>query len=632
MKKLLFIFVLVFLANTLCAQTAISPSVGDGSSGNPYQIATLNNLYWITQNSGQWNKVYQQTADIDATPSSFWDDGSGFSPIGNSTTPFTGSYDGQAYKITGISIGRSTNYIGFFGNVHGAVIKNVKLDSVKITGYQYVGGLIGFQNDSSIAVNCCIIGSVNGGANYVGGLIGEQINYSIVTNCYSSGAVTGNNQLVGGLIGEQINSTAMNCYSIGSVTGGSYVGGLIGFQNDYYTTTTNCYSNCLVTCTTSSSYVGGLIGVEYFSNSAINCFWDTSSSGQTYSAGGIGKSTAQMKNYLTYTGWSFKGLTGGSIWNIGHGRNNGYPYLDWQYVATVQLSSNTMNFDTVRIGQFKETTITISNTGNDTLEIGTITSSNLQFSIRPTVISLPPGIRCTDTLRFTPAVSGTTSAIFLIASNSPSSPDTIKVSGVGFGPAIQFNTKTISFGNVNIGTFKDTTVTITNTGNDTLKISSIASSRSTFTARPTAWSIAPGQSFADTLRFASITVGADSAFLVIQSNSGSSPDTVKVSGIAKPITNVEQLTGLPKVYALSQNYPNPFNPSTTISFSLPRSGFTTLKIYDLMGREVTTIVSEELPAGTYSRQWNAANISSGIYFYRLQAGSFIVTKKLLLLK
>ena len=339
-----------------------------------------------------------------------------------------------------------------------------------------------------------------------------------------------------------------------------------------------------------------------------------------------------MKNYLTYTGWSFKGLTGGSIWNIGHGRNNGYPYLDWQYVATVQLSSNTVNFDTVRIGQFKETTVTISNTGNDTLKIGNIISSNVQLSAHPAVMSLPPNTTCSDTLRFAPAISGMTTATFLITSNSPSSPDTIKVTGSGFGPVMQLNIKTISFGNVNVGAYKDTTVIITNSGNDTLKILNIVSSRSTFTARPTALSIAPGQSFADTLRFTPITVGADSAFVVIQSNSGSSPDTVKVSGNANPITNVEQITGIPKVFALNQNYPNPFNPSTTISFSLPRSGFTILKIFDLLGRDVETIVSEELAAGTYTRQWNASKISSGIYFYRLQSGSFITTKKLLLLK
>lgn len=89
---------------------------------------------------------------------------------------------------------------------------------------------------------------------------------------------------------------------------------------------------------------------------------------------------------------------------------------------------------------------------------------------------------------------------------------------------------------------------------------------------------------------------------------------------------------LPKTFELQQNYPNPFNPSTTISFSIPSRSFVSLKVFDTLGREVATIVSEEMPAGNYSRQWNAANMSSGVYFYRLQAGSFIETKKLVLLR
>jgi len=88
----------------------------------------------------------------------------------------------------------------------------------------------------------------------------------------------------------------------------------------------------------------------------------------------------------------------------------------------------------------------------------------------------------------------------------------------------------------------------------------------------------------------------------------------------------------PTSFVLSQNYPNPFNPSTNISFSIPSRSFVTLKIYDMLGREVTTIVSEEMSAGSYSRQWNATDIPSGVYFYRLQAGNFNQTKKLILLK
>ena len=97
------------------------------------------------------------------------------------------------------------------------------------------------------------------------------------------------------------------------------------------------------------------------------------------------------------------------------------------------------------------------------------------------------------------------------------------------------------------------------------------------------------------------------------------------TAVAEPRTH-------PAVFSLTQNYPNPFNPATTISFTLPSRSSVSLKIFDVSGREVATIVSEEMSAGNYSRQWNAANISSGIYFYRLQAGSFTETRKLVLLR
>jgi hypothetical protein len=85
-------------------------------------------------------------------------------------------------------------------------------------------------------------------------------------------------------------------------------------------------------------------------------------------------------------------------------------------------------------------------------------------------------------------------------------------------------------------------------------------------------------------------------------------------------------------YSLSQNYPNPFNPSTTISFSLPSKSFVSLKVFDMIGREVATIISEEMSAGSYSRKWNASALSSGVYFYRLTAGTFVQTRKLCLLR
>ncbi len=82
----------------------------------------------------------------------------------------------------------------------------------------------------------------------------------------------------------------------------------------------------------------------------------------------------------------------------------------------------------------------------------------------------------------------------------------------------------------------------------------------------------------------------------------------------------------------SQNYPNPFNPSTNINFTLPNTEFVTLKIYDILGKEVKTIVNEELSAGNYTKIWDANNLSSGVYFYKLTAGKFTETKKMMLVR
>ncbi|GIK59923.1 MAG: hypothetical protein JETCAE03_15050 [Ignavibacteriaceae bacterium] len=93
-------------------------------------------------------------------------------------------------------------------------------------------------------------------------------------------------------------------------------------------------------------------------------------------------------------------------------------------------------------------------------------------------------------------------------------------------------------------------------------------------------------------------------------------------------------------FSLSPNYPNPFNPSTLISYRLPVIGFVTLKVYDVLGREVATLVNEEKPAGEYEIEFDGSNLPSGVYLYRLTAGDpstssgqkFSETKKLVLLK
>lgn len=100
-----------------------------------------------------------------------------------------------------------------------------------------------------------------------------------------------------------------------------------------------------------------------------------------------------------------------------------------------------------------------------------------------------------------------------------------------------------------------------------------------------------------------------------------------------PPSSVERFeTGIPGSFSLAQNFPNPFNPSTQIQFSLPRRSHVMLTIFDLLGREVATLVSEELSAGSYSTHWDAAGLPSGVYLYRLHAEGFVQTRMMILMR
>jgi len=96
--------------------------------------------------------------------------------------------------------------------------------------------------------------------------------------------------------------------------------------------------------------------------------------------------------------------------------------------------------------------------------------------------------------------------------------------------------------------------------------------------------------------------------------------------------SVENSTMPPLGFNLSQNYPNPFNPTTSIQYAVSSRQFVSLKVCDILGNEIATLVNEERVPGTYEVEWNATDVPSGIYFYQLKTGSFIQTKKMLLLK
>ncbi len=310
--------------------------------------------------------------------------------------------------------------------------------------------------------------------------------------------------------------------------------------------------------------------------------------------------------------------------------------------AIISLSASPMiiSFGKVPLGNFKDTTLTITNNGGTVLNISSIVSTGNSFSIWTTFASLAPGQSLVDTLRYTPALLGPANGMIVLTSNGSFLPDTIRVSGSGTGEAaLHLLTHSISFGNVKIGQSKDTTVTITNNGNDTLKITGVTAISTAFSARSSGHNLPPGQSFADTLTFSPSSIGPVQASILIVSNSDTSPDTVMVDGSGQSATGVEfSQTGLPDQFGLSQNYPNPFNPSTLIRYALPYRSTVRIAVFNVLGQLVTELVSGEHAAGYQEVVWNAS-VPSGVYFYRIEAVSvdnptlrFTAVRKMILLK
>lgn len=314
--------------------------LGSGTAGDPYIIQDVNDLQAMKDALAAY---YELGQNIDASATVGWNGGAGFIPVGSLASPFTGSFDAEHYTISDLFISRGlTDEVGLFGATDGATIQKARLVNCNITGDDSVGALIGDARDGTIT-DCQSSGVVNGGDSYIGGLIGwmsgctaSELSSSCTVNgntfvggligwayqntisqVYATGNVTGTDDDVGGLIGVSQKNDIDDCYARGAVVGDEYVGGLIGYSYDATETVDNCYSTGSVT---GNNHVGGLMG---FSSSVVsNCFWNTETSGQATSAAGTGKTTAQMKQKATFSGWD---IAYSSTY-----RNNGYPFLAWE--------------------------------------------------------------------------------------------------------------------------------------------------------------------------------------------------------------------------------------------------------------------------------------------------------------
>ncbi len=318
---------------------------GTGEPNDPYLIYTAEQMNAIGAEPNDWDKHFKLMEDIDL--SSY----TGFNIIGiDWDNPFTGVFDGNGHTVSNFNyITTERNDIGLFGCVSlQGQIKDLGLLDPNIdagTG-DYVGSLIGRLYMGTIT-GCYVEGGSVSGDENVGGLVGAHgitpeppspfpPPYTI-SNCSSTCSVRGTKS-VGGLVGANYQGFVTNCYAMGTVSGKEIVGGLVGQSGDWGidpgwgSKVLNCFSTGLVT---GEYNIGGLVGTNYRGEIKAS-FWDIETSGLTNSAGGTGKTTAEMQMESTFTnaGWDFVDESENGtedFWSICEGTN--YPRLVWQIPA-----------------------------------------------------------------------------------------------------------------------------------------------------------------------------------------------------------------------------------------------------------------------------------------------------------
>jgi hypothetical protein len=343
---------------------------GSGTSGDPYLVATDDQLNEVRDFFGP--AVYwKQTANIALTD---YQAGAGWVPIGTDAAGFSGFYDGQKYTISALRI-NSTTSLGVFGKIIGTV-QNLKIDDADVTGSgDYVGALTG-QISAGTVKNIIITDIAIVGRDYVGPVVGSAYGGATVENCIvgtrtvSAGTASGRSQ-IGGAIGFSAAGTFTKILANAACTGtGSNTGGLVGYASQ--NASSGSYSYCAAygnssgvdnvggfcgrnsskgitnsyargSATASGDYAGGFTGYSsgeqvysystgvddsaganengFADANGLNSYWDTQTSGDSTSAAGTGKTTAEMKTKSTYSGWDFT-----TIWWIKSGI---YPELRW---------------------------------------------------------------------------------------------------------------------------------------------------------------------------------------------------------------------------------------------------------------------------------------------------------------
>jgi hypothetical protein len=325
------------------AVPAWSYSGGAGTSQDPYQISTAEDLIQLGRTFDGYGLCYVLTQDLDLSAHHFSQ-----AVVARALWPteyqmerdaFTGSFDGQGHVVRHMSI-QGQGWLGLFGGLaRGGVVCNVRLEhaSVSSTGDQ-TGALIALNE--GLVLNCSVQGEVHGQA-LIGGLIG--LNKGSVVNCYSNVVVTGSGG-IGGLVGTNEYGMVQCAYSLGSVSGFEHAGGLVG--RNWGGIVSDTYSAASVTGQFAS---GGLVGDNpgpgegYPEGTVVHSFWDSEVSGPADSGAGTGLTTPQMESRDTFlsAGWDFvHERANGTCETWSMPDANGPPQLQWFQESSLNLQGS----------------------------------------------------------------------------------------------------------------------------------------------------------------------------------------------------------------------------------------------------------------------------------------------------
>jgi hypothetical protein len=287
--------------------TIESTFAGLGTVEDPYEIASLNDLQILSENLCLWDKHFKQTADIDASSTSGWNEGEGFITLGNGFTSFTGTYDGNSKIISNLYINRPTQYhVGFIGNLsNSGKLSKLSLTSVNITGFVVTAGAVGYNWGE---VSEVFVSGIISGDNTVGGVLGRHMGSGNLINSYSTASVTATSSRAGGLVGFLDGGPITNCYVSANVSSDGVKGGLTSDHEDM-----------------------GVITSSY---------WNTDLYADD-NGFGSGKNGNELRDQSNFIDWDFD-----NIWKMGVCSNNGYPIFKWQgAVCPTQLISEDCSRD-----------------------------------------------------------------------------------------------------------------------------------------------------------------------------------------------------------------------------------------------------------------------------------------------